>query len=581
VNYLDNYLEEGKFTDPFLHRVGEVIQPLPDNAPMVVKGRAHGGFGAVYFVQANDTSWISALKVPRFDLFQNSDTLESFTREAMVWINLPSNALILPAYRVVRYSGVPYVHMEFVPAVTKSGASIGAVVRDSRRPLSGGALSIVAGQLLYLLAELEKWDPSFAHGDLKPDNVLLHLPDGINLDSAKSDELEIRLSDFGLSRYRNDPITHATTAGDLRYLAPEVLIRHGWMGGSTSTVRETIISVKDDRKAQDIYAVGCTIFEMIYGRHWHVVSSALRTVSTLGDRGVTPEAIASVRPDVRRPMLEIVFRCLDRSAQNRPKTFMELQDLWKTATLASGGVTNNYTIRGTKVDSRTYPEAEGVPVYRYLASIGREADFCLRITELLFDASNLRAAGRFKDADALLQSVEREIPGFPPALAARAHGLALQGAGNPSMGLYRRALEGYLEDENLRSIDKLGYGAVCTTMALLLAQMARRDLADQARILAQWGVESLPDEARSINALGLALLLGHEVEQALTWLRQALKMDTGNRQLRTGLAVGLFAARAQDSSEFKNLALTNTEKAQALDLTKRLGYTPEVSESIN
>jgi tetratricopeptide (TPR) repeat protein len=572
MNYLDAYIGRGTSTDLFLHKVGDVIKPLPNAAPMVVKGRDHGGFGAVYFVQSNDTGWMSALKAPRFDLYQNSETLDSFTREAMTWVNLPSNALILPAYRVVRYSGVPYVHMEFVPPVTGSGASIGAVMRDGKGALGAQALSIVAGQLLYLLAELEAWDSSFTHGDIKPDNILLHLSGESTLNAASSNDLEIRLSDFGLSRYRNDLGAHGSTAGDLRYLAPEVLVRYGWMETPEPAGRDSKSARRDEQKAQDIYAVGCTIFEMVYGSQWHVVRPVQHSVSTLEDSGITPKALASARPDIKPPMIELILRCLDRSAQNRPNTFADLQALWKAAVAEGGGTTGNFTIRGTQVDSRVYPEAEGVPLYHYLVGVGRSAGFSAQICQQLLDASNLRAAGRFKDSDGLLDGIEQEQPGFPPVLAARAHGLALQGAGNASVGLYLKAVAGYQEDDKLKNMDELGFAAACSTSALLLSQMARRDLADQAVELALLGAKARPDETKCINALGVALLLAHKVEQSLTWLRQAHQIDPGNRQLRTALAAGLFAARAHNSSEFESLNLTSTEKAQGLELAKSLGY---------
>ncbi|MGA7245445.1 MAG: hypothetical protein WBX19_19840, partial [Terracidiphilus sp.] len=569
---LDTYLEAGKLADPFLHEVGDILQPLPNNAPLEVRGRAHGGFGAVYFVQSKDTGWMSALKAPRFDLFQNSDTLEAFTREAIVWVNLPLNALILPAYRVIRYAGVPYVHMEFVPPITATGASVGAIIRDNNAPLDADAISSVTAQLLYLLADLETWDSSFTHGDIKPDNILLHLPEGSTLASVRSMDLEIRLSDFGLSKYRNDLGAGMTTAGDLRYLAPEVLEHFGWMKRRDFGESGVDHTARNMAKAHDIYAIGCTIFEMMYGRQWHLVRPANHTITPLDDNGVTAVTLGGARPDLGSALIDLVFKCLNRSALQRPRTFSELLEMWNAAQVASGRSLSNVIMHGKEAESKIYPQAEELPIHSYLTESGHDPEFALRIVSDLFAASNLRAAGRIKESDILLKEIEKDLPRFPPVLAARAHGLALQREANASMSLYAAALDGYLKDDKLRSKDTLGFGAACATMATMLAQMARKDLADNALTLAHWAVEYLPNEARSISSLGLVHLLRHETGDALRWLQRAHQMDPGNRQIRVSLAACLLVVKARNSSEFENLALTQDEIARAEGFVKFLGY---------
>jgi serine/threonine protein kinase len=577
MNYLDHYLEAGKAADPFLHRVGEIIQPLPNNAPVEVKGRAHGGFGAVYFVQSKDTGWMSALKAPRFDLFQNTDTLEAFTREANVWVNLPRRALILPAYRVVRYAGIPYVHMEFVPPITPIGGSAGAILRDKNAALDADAIASLSAQLLYLLADLELWDSSFTHGDIKPDNILLHLPEGSDLASTRSIDIEIRLSDFGLSRYRSDPGTGITTAGDLRYLAPEVLQHFGWMHMHDFEKSEADDMAQTTAKACDIYAIGCTLFEMMSGRQWHLIKPTEKTVATLGEYGVNASAVSEFRPDLGRSAIGVVFECLSRSALHRPKNFSELREMWDAAQVASGRSLSHVTLHGKKVEPKVYPQAEEVAIYSYLTGRGHDSEFALRIVNDLFRASNLRAAGRIEDSDALLQEVEKNVPGFPPVLAARAHGFALRGqkAAKASMGLYAAALDGYIQDEELRSLDKLGFGAACATMAMMIAQMGYKDQADSALALARLAVEYLPNEARSIASMGLALLLQHQADDALKWLRRAHEMDIGNRQLRVCLASCLFVMGVRDSAELENLALAENDIIRAKGLTRILGYGQE------
>ena len=54
-------------------------------------------------------------------------------------------------------------------------------------------------------------------------------------------------------------------------------------------------------KAHDIYAIGCTIFEMMYGRQWHLVRPANDTITPLDDNGVTAVTLGGARPDLEVP----------------------------------------------------------------------------------------------------------------------------------------------------------------------------------------------------------------------------------------------------------------------------------------
>ncbi|CAI0442795.1 unnamed protein product [Linum tenue] len=98
----------------------------------------------------------------------------------------------------------------------------------------GIALGIAAG-LAYLHEEIH---PRIVHRDIKPTNILLDL------------DLRPKISDFGLSKFFPDDITHITTrvAGTLGYLAPEYAI-------SGHLTRKL-----------DVYSFGALLLEIVSGK---------------------------------------------------------------------------------------------------------------------------------------------------------------------------------------------------------------------------------------------------------------------------------------------------------------------------
>lgn len=133
------------------------------------------------------------------------------------------------------------ITMELVVGATLREALFDSRVKQLFR-LSGSSnifnKNHVASQMSSAISYLHSLDVPIVHGDMKPDNVLVE------------NNLQVKIVDFGLSRFEQMSTAFHTTAGNYQhgteiYMPPEVL-RQGKRGG----------------KAGDVWSLGLTINEM-------------------------------------------------------------------------------------------------------------------------------------------------------------------------------------------------------------------------------------------------------------------------------------------------------------------------------
>jgi serine/threonine protein kinase len=170
---------------------------------------SRGGFGLVFC--GTYRGRLVAVKKIRVKRDEEQAQIEQFIREITL------NA-VLRHPRVVEFIGVAWDALVDLSAVTElmQRGDLSTVLHNGReegyRLTWGDHKATIALHIVEALAYLHSLSPKVVHRDLKSKNVLL------------SDEMEAKLSDFGISRERRDAETHMTAGmGTSFWIAPEVL----------------------------------------------------------------------------------------------------------------------------------------------------------------------------------------------------------------------------------------------------------------------------------------------------------------------------------------------------------------------
>lgn len=186
-----------------------------------------GGMGAVY--RALDTSLqrYVAVKVLHQHRRRTDSRVNAMLREAVAQarINHPN---VVTIYYVGRQGEEPFLAMELLP-----GPTLAERLQASETIPYGEAIRY-AIQVVHALRHASVFD--LVHADIKPANLIM------------AGEGRIKLSDFGLARVQSADEADATIAGTPAYVAPELIKGEG-------------LSIQSD-----MYALGVTLFELVFGR---------------------------------------------------------------------------------------------------------------------------------------------------------------------------------------------------------------------------------------------------------------------------------------------------------------------------
>jgi serine/threonine-protein kinase PpkA len=186
-----------------------------------------GRLAIVYLAQDMDGAEV-ALKVLRRGHTGNAGRTAAFAQEFGIPATI-SNRHVIRVFEQLAGDGESAIAMEYL-----DGGHVGASIRDGLTP--GAALSLLRQAAVALDALHRK---GFAHGDVKPSNLLLRANG------------ELVLADFGAAR-RFDAVALPAPAGLVvgtpRYAAPE----QSHSGAASA--------------AADVYSLGVVFFEMLCGK---------------------------------------------------------------------------------------------------------------------------------------------------------------------------------------------------------------------------------------------------------------------------------------------------------------------------
>ncbi|KAF9999475.1 hypothetical protein BGZ80_008445 [Entomortierella chlamydospora] len=135
------------------------------------------------------------------------------------------------------------------------------------------------------------------HRDLKPDNILL------------DEHGHAHLTDFNIAVYFNPAKPLMSVAGSMAYMAPEILMRKGYL------------------ESVDWWSLGVVMFELLFGkRPFRGKSNELLTSSILRDRLPFPENVLEI---VSQPCLDVLSQLCERDISKRLGCTAEGMDAFK------------------------------------------------------------------------------------------------------------------------------------------------------------------------------------------------------------------------------------------------------------
>jgi eukaryotic-like serine/threonine-protein kinase len=225
-----------------------------------------------------------ALKIISDELRSHPQALTLFLQEAkaLAQLNHPN---IVAVYDQSQHEGQAYMVMEFV-----DGSTLEHILAERGGKLPVAEALAIVDQLCAGLAYAH--DRRVIHRDIKPANIFI------------SGEGVVKIGDFGLARVMRELSLRKTEIrGTPLYMAPEQIT------GTNVGPRA------------DLYAAGCTLFELVTGRPPFVDGDIL-----YHHIHSEPPRPSGVDPDLSPELDAVVMRCITKDADQRIESAHALRE---------------------------------------------------------------------------------------------------------------------------------------------------------------------------------------------------------------------------------------------------------------
>jgi serine/threonine-protein kinase len=254
-----------------------------------------GGMGVVYKARDRELDDLVALKMIKREVAGDRALVERLKSELKLARKI-THPNVLRTFDFGEIDGVPFISMEYVRGITMR-----AMLEQSGRPPYSAAMRL-ARQLLAGLSAAHQLE--IIHRDIKPENALL--------DSLGN----VKLMDFGLAR-------------PVQRLEPGQT-QAGWIVGTPHYLAPEQIEGREADQRADVYACGVLLFEIFTGRLPYESENQMEIL--LKHLKEAPTAPSLFWADIPRPLEQLILRCLERSAADRPQSAQVLlRDLERLA----------------------------------------------------------------------------------------------------------------------------------------------------------------------------------------------------------------------------------------------------------
>ncbi|GIW80574.1 MAG: hypothetical protein KatS3mg105_2381 [Gemmatales bacterium] len=268
-----------------------------------------GGMGQVFKARHQRLDRIVALKVIRPERLSHPAAVSRFHREIRAAAQL-SHPNIVMAFDADQVGQTHFFAMEYVP-----GKDLAKIVKE-RGPLPVDmACDFIRQAALGLQHAYER---GLVHRDIKPANLLVTKPSSRSTANAGGYGT-VKILDMGLARLRNadsdgkDDDTQSkltqegTVMGTPDFIAPE----------------QAINSSKADIRA-DLYSLGCSFYFLLTGKVPFPGGTLMEKI--LRHRSDPPVPAEQIRPDIPKPVLDVLYKLLAKNPDERYQTPAEVAE---------------------------------------------------------------------------------------------------------------------------------------------------------------------------------------------------------------------------------------------------------------
>ncbi len=258
-----------------------------------------GGMGVVYEAEHIDLERAVALKILRAPLADRDDERERFRQEARLTTRIVSPHVVNVLDFGVLRDGRVFYAMELLQGRPLS-------VEIGRGPM---APARAIGLLRQMCAGLAAAHASgVIHRDVKPDNAMI---------CESSGRAYLKLLDFGIASPASDATTKRAS-GTPEYMAPEQI------RGEAFDVR------------LDVYALGCTAYEMLTGSPPFCYDTSAEVVAAQIDEIPLPPTRKVEGLQIPPQLEQVVMRCIAKDPDDRWASMAELEAALCEAQIAAG-----------------------------------------------------------------------------------------------------------------------------------------------------------------------------------------------------------------------------------------------------
>jgi len=252
----------------------------------IIEELGKGGMGRVYRVEDTKLKQEVALKLIKFEIAKDKETIERFRNELKT-ARMIAHKNVCRMFDLGEAEGAHFITMEYV-----RGENLKNMIRVSGQLGIGTAVS-AAEQVCEGLSEAHRL--GVVHRDLKPSNIMIDR------------EGNVRIMDFGIARsLESRGITEVgMLIGTPEYMSPEQ------------------VEGKEADQRSDIYSLGIILYEMVTGK----VPFEGDTPFTIGvkHKSEMPQNPKELNSQIPDDLSRLILQCLAKEKERRYQTAEELR----------------------------------------------------------------------------------------------------------------------------------------------------------------------------------------------------------------------------------------------------------------